>query len=123
MVTKMYLEKYDLKGRVAVVTGGGQGIGLASVHALAEAGAKVVIADYDPKIADRGRAEMSAAGFEVESAEMDVTRPDQVNAVVDRLVASTAHSTSSSTTPGSRGAKCRPKTWRTSAGSTSSTSI
>jgi NAD(P)-dependent dehydrogenase (short-subunit alcohol dehydrogenase family) len=29
----MYLDKYDLKGRVAVVTGGGQGIGLASAQA------------------------------------------------------------------------------------------
>jgi NAD(P)-dependent dehydrogenase (short-subunit alcohol dehydrogenase family) len=82
----MYLEKYDLSGRVAVVTGGGQGIGLACVHALAEAGAKVVIADYDPKVAAKGRAEMSAAGFEVGIAEMDVTRPDQVNAVGDQVV-------------------------------------
>jgi NAD(P)-dependent dehydrogenase (short-subunit alcohol dehydrogenase family) len=82
----MYVEKNDLSGRIAVVTGGGQGIGLAIVQALAEAGAKVVIADYDPKVAAKGRAEMSAAGFEVETALMDVTKPDQVNAVADRLV-------------------------------------
>ena len=41
----------NLKGRVAVVTGGGQAIGLACVGALGEAGAKVVIADYNEKIA------------------------------------------------------------------------
>jgi NAD(P)-dependent dehydrogenase (short-subunit alcohol dehydrogenase family) len=47
----MYLEKLSLKGRVAVVTGGGQGIGAACARALAEAGATVVVADM---AADRG---------------------------------------------------------------------
>ena len=48
----MYLEKLRLDGRIAVVTGGGQAIGLACVEALAEAGAKVVIADYNDKAAE-----------------------------------------------------------------------
>ena len=46
----MYLERFNLKGRVAVVTGGAQGIGLACVEALAEAGAHVYIADLDMKV-------------------------------------------------------------------------
>ena len=44
----MYLEKLRLDGRVAVVTGGGQGIGAACARALGEAGAVVVVAELNP---------------------------------------------------------------------------
>jgi NAD(P)-dependent dehydrogenase (short-subunit alcohol dehydrogenase family) len=81
----MYLEKYDLKGRTALVTGGGRAIGLACVEALAEAGAKVIIADYDMKVAAEGQAEMKGKGHAVDTVEMDVTKPDQVTQVADDL--------------------------------------
>ncbi len=81
----MYLQKYDLKGRSAVVTGGGRAIGLACVEALAEAGAKVIIADYDEKVAAEGQAEMKAKGYEVDTVRMDVTKPDEVRAVAGEL--------------------------------------
>ena len=41
----MYLEKLRLDGRVAVVTGAGQGIGAACAQALGEAGAVVIVTD------------------------------------------------------------------------------
>jgi acetoacetyl-CoA reductase len=81
----MYLQKYDLKGRSAVVTGGGRAIGLACVEALAEAGAKVIIADYDEKVAAEGQAEMKAKGYDVDTVRMDVTKPDDVRAVAGEL--------------------------------------
>ncbi|MGJ5010461.1 SDR family NAD(P)-dependent oxidoreductase [Bradyrhizobium oligotrophicum] len=83
----MYLEKFKLNGKTALVTGGGQGIGLACVEALAEAGAHVVIADRDAKVAADAQAAMKAKGFTTETALMDVTNSAQVAAVADDLVA------------------------------------
>ena len=80
-----YLEKYDLSGRVAVVTGGGRNIGLACAQALAEAGAKVVIADIDQDVAETGASIMRDAGYDPIVAQMDVTDPDRVTAVADEL--------------------------------------
>jgi NAD(P)-dependent dehydrogenase (short-subunit alcohol dehydrogenase family) len=82
----MYLEMFKLDGRVALVTGGGRAIGLACVEALAEAGAKVIIADFDEKVAAEGQAAMKAKGLTVETVMMDVTKTDQVNKVADDVV-------------------------------------
>ena len=81
----MYLKKYDLKGRVAVVTGGGQAIGLACVEALAEAGARVVIADYNEAIAEAGRDAMKAKGYACDVAVVDVTDADGIEALAGKL--------------------------------------
>ncbi len=81
----MYLEKLRLDGRVAVVTGGGRSIGLACCRALAEAGARVVIADFDRDVAEAGRAELRKAGFEADVALMDVTKPAEVENVAAEL--------------------------------------
>ena len=82
----MYLQKFKLDNRVALVTGGGRAIGLACVEALAEAGAKVIIADHDMKVAAEGQAAMRAKGYDVEMVEMDVTKTAQVNKVADDMV-------------------------------------
>jgi len=80
----MYLERFRLDGRYAFVTGGGQGIGLATAEALAEAGASVVIADRDPKILDAGVRSLAEKGFRVDAEILDVTRPGEVTAAADR---------------------------------------
>jgi NAD(P)-dependent dehydrogenase (short-subunit alcohol dehydrogenase family) len=83
----MYLEKFRLVGRTAVVTGGGQGIGLACAEALAEAGARVVIADRDPKAAEAGCASLRAKGYDGEIVDLDVTDSARVAEVADQLAA------------------------------------
>jgi NAD(P)-dependent dehydrogenase (short-subunit alcohol dehydrogenase family) len=83
----MYLDKLKLDDRVAVVTGGGRAIGLACIYALAEAHAKVVIADADPEVAATGQAELRKAGYSAEVVVLDVTRPNDVTKVADRLAA------------------------------------
>jgi len=87
----MYLEKYDLTGRNAVVTGGGRAIGLASARALAEAGAHVVLAEVDDQVAAEGLKELKALGLSAEAAHLDVTRPEQATALADALAARLGH--------------------------------
>ena len=87
----MYLEKYDLKGRNAVVTGGGRAIGLASAWALAEAGAHVTIADVDDLVAAEGRLALAQAGLKADTVHLDVTDPARATAVADDLVARLGH--------------------------------
>src|SRR5580658_8209851 len=79
---KMYLEKFKLGGKTAVVTGAGQGIGLACAEALAEAGAKVIIADRDSKVAAQGQADLKAKGYDAEVVIMDVTNSAAVSQTV-----------------------------------------
>jgi hypothetical protein len=68
----MYLDRFNLRGRVAIVTGGAQSIGLACVEALSEAGAHVYITDRNPTAAAEDRAEMKAKGYATDFIEMEV---------------------------------------------------
>jgi len=82
----MYLDLFKLTGRVALVTGGGRGIGLACVEALAEAGAQVIIADRDATLADEGRAALRVKGRDADVVIMDVTDSGRVTQVADEVV-------------------------------------
>ena len=74
----MYLNRFNLSGRTAVVTGGGRGIGLACADALGEAGAEVVIADLDAATAESGLSFLRSKGYAARSMILDVTDPAQV---------------------------------------------
>jgi NAD(P)-dependent dehydrogenase (short-subunit alcohol dehydrogenase family) len=82
----MYLEKFRLPGKTAIVTGAAQGIGLACAEALAEAGARVIIADRDADAAGQAGARLGGKGYQVDVAVMDVTDSRRVAEVADELV-------------------------------------
>jgi NAD(P)-dependent dehydrogenase (short-subunit alcohol dehydrogenase family) len=65
---------------VAVVTGGASGLGLATVHRLATAGARVVVVDLP---GSAGQQVADSFGHDVRFAAADVTETDQVNAALD----------------------------------------
>ncbi len=76
------LERFRLDGRTAIVTGGGQGIGRSYCHALAEAGARVAVADMDEAAARAVVAELEAKRCDAMPVLVDVTDPEQVAGMV-----------------------------------------
>lgn len=79
------MNKIDLGGRCAIVTGGAQGIGRAVVERFLASGASVAIWDMDGDLTERTRSELEGQG-QVIACQVDVTDPD----AVERAVAETA---------------------------------
>ena len=75
-----------LKGQVAVVTGGGTGIGLAIARRLGELGARIVIGSRNSENLENGSAELRHAGLDPLCVQIDVRNPEQVDEMVERTV-------------------------------------
>ena len=75
-----------LAGQVAIITGGGQGIGGATARRLAEDGASVLIADIDADSVEQNMGMIRAAGGEAEMIVADVSKHDDIKAMVDLAV-------------------------------------
>lgn len=67
---------------VALISGGGNGIGRAVAHRMAAAGMTVVVADYDHAAAEQVRSEVTEAGGKADALSVDVTVAREVKAVV-----------------------------------------
>jgi len=72
-------------GRVAIVTGGGTGIGRATARELARTGARVAICGRRPEPLEDARTELEAAGRDVLAKPCDVREPEQVEAFLDAV--------------------------------------
>jgi NAD(P)-dependent dehydrogenase (short-subunit alcohol dehydrogenase family) len=75
-----------LKDRVAIVTGGGTGIGLAIAKRLGHLGARIVIGSRDSGHLESGCAELLHAGLDPLTVQVDVRKPEQVDELVERTI-------------------------------------
>jgi len=74
----MYMQKLELSGRTAIITGAGQGIGAACAAALGEAGATVIAADMNAATAQATVAELASNNITAEAVALDVTDSNAV---------------------------------------------
>ena len=86
-MAKTINELFDLTGKSAIVTGGSRGIGKEMAEGLAEAGASVMICARRAEWLDETLAEFRGKGFNVEGKLGDVSKAEDVQAIVDETVA------------------------------------
>ena len=79
-------ELFDLSGKVAIVTGGGSGIGRQMAGALAELGANLVLCARKVERCEGAAAELAKLGVRALALQCDVRMPDDVRSVVERTV-------------------------------------
>ena len=79
-------EKFDLSGRVAVVTGGVGLLGAEFCRTLAEAGAGVAVVDLNGSASQAVTDSLTDSGYKALALPIDITQPDSVNAAVEKVL-------------------------------------
>jgi len=82
----MIFDEFSLEGKLAIVTGGGRGIGKAISLALAEAGADIVVAELTKEGSEETCREVIALGRQSLAIPTDVTKADQVDKMVEEVI-------------------------------------
>jgi len=78
---------FDLTGQVALVTGGSRGLGLQMAQALGEMGARLAITARKADELAQARAQLEGLGYEVETIVNDLSKFEQIPAMVDQVLA------------------------------------
>jgi NAD(P)-dependent dehydrogenase (short-subunit alcohol dehydrogenase family) len=81
------IDQFRLTGKIALVTGGGRGLGRVCALALAEAGADVALVDLAGASTAAVASEIRALGRRAIAVDCDVTRSAEVDAVISRVIA------------------------------------
>jgi 2-deoxy-D-gluconate 3-dehydrogenase len=79
-------ELFDLSGKVAIVTGAAQGIGKGIALRLADAGARIIIADVNLEAAQKTAAEMKKDGFNAEAVQADISKVADAEKMVKETI-------------------------------------
>src|SRR5688572_24350955 len=85
-MSKNVKELFDLSGKTAIVTGGSRGIGKEMAEGLAEAGASLMLCARKADALEQTVKEFDAIGLNAVGKVCDVSKPEQVQAVVDSTV-------------------------------------
>jgi NAD(P)-dependent dehydrogenase (short-subunit alcohol dehydrogenase family) len=81
-------ELFDLKGRVALITGGSRGLGLQIAEALGEMGARLVLTARKESELEEAAAELRRLGMEVLPVVCDLSKPEQITPMVESVLKS-----------------------------------
>jgi len=79
-------EKFDISGRVAIVTGGVGLLGAEFCKTLAEAGATVAVVDLNASASQAVADTFTKSGYKAQAFTVDITQPDSVNAMVENVL-------------------------------------
>ncbi len=81
----------ELSGKVAIVTGGAQGLGEAICRTLAAADVVTIVSDIREELAEKVAAEISAEGGKAIALKLDVTDEDQILSAVEKIISEHGH--------------------------------
>jgi 2-deoxy-D-gluconate 3-dehydrogenase len=80
------MKRFDLKGKVAIVTGGNGGIGLGMARGLAEAGASIVVAGRNAQKSEKAVKELNGLGVKAAAIAVDVVKEESCRALIKSTV-------------------------------------
>src|ERR1700704_4347040 len=80
-------ELFELKGKVALITGGSRGLGLQIAQGLGEMGARIAISARKAAELEEAKQQLTKQGIDALTVVNDLTKPDQVPALVEAVVA------------------------------------